>query len=122
MPDDGPADASDVTASDLNERIQLCWSPTAQLPLEYGPEARLDLFEQLLSDQIRQVRRRGRPLPRGQHFARVINDDPPLGRGDGAQRFLLEISSDRCRILTSWGAQPAEDFVVAHQIASEPAH
>ena len=101
MPDDDSSVGSGVVGIELAERIQLCWSPTAQLPWEYGSEVRQDLFEQLLTEQLREASGRGLQFPPGQHFAEVFDDEPAAGSGGGIHRFLIDVADGRCRVLPS---------------------
>jgi hypothetical protein len=101
MPDDDSSIGSGAVGIELAERIQLCWSPTAQLPREYGSEVPQDLFEQLLANQVRQAPRRGVRFPVGQYFAEVFDDEPVAG--DGVHRFLIDVADGHCRVLPSLG-------------------
>ena len=98
---------SEALGIELAERIQLCWSPTAQLPPEYGSEVRQDLFEQLLTNQMQQASRHGLRFPAGQYFVEVFDDEPEVG--DGVHRFLIDIADGRCRVLPSLGGQASLD-------------
>lgn len=109
MPDDDSSIGSGVRGIELAERIQLCWSPTAQVPDEYGSEVRQDLFEQLLTHQLRQAPRRGLRFPPGQHFAEVFDDEPAAGSNDGVHRFLIDIADGGCRVLPSLSTGASED-------------
>lgn len=120
MPDDDSQSGTIAWEVELAEWIQLCWSPTGQLGPEDGPEVRLDLFELLLTHQVRLAERGEKPFPKVQYFAEVVDDTPPPDRGSGTHRFLIEIEADRCRVLPSWGTSSAPDRLVQLETAYRP--
>ncbi len=93
----------------LADRVQLCWSPTAQLAREWGEEARWELFEQLLTLQVERSANRGAPLAPGRYYAEVFDD-----AAEGAHGFLIEIRADRCRVIERvWQEKPRRELLAS---------
>lgn len=98
MQDDGSPSSSFGGDVDLAERVELCWSPTAQLEPDDGAEVYRDLFEQLLSEQVARSRGRGQPLPKGQFQLEMAEADPLPGRDARMYCYLVDLGADRCRV------------------------